>query len=174
MTGNTPLNPPKRPNAPNNVSTQQTKTPVPEPLEIGFHAYSLDRHAYNLVLRYCQDSQIINESHKMRINVAYGLERFWGEHLRDDSNNPTDRGKRNYWRDVWKELANIMLEAGIELPDQDCKVSGNNVAGITKVTTKLCQMSLADTRTTLAVLSQLCDSLVWWTQRLKQRDHSKN
>ena len=74
----------------------------------------------------------------------------------------------------WKELANIMLEAGIELPDQDCKVSGNNVAGITKVTTKLCQMSLADTRTTLAVLSQLCDSLVWGTQRLKQRDHSKN
>ncbi|MGH7998664.1 MAG: hypothetical protein ACREPR_04335, partial [Brasilonema sp.] len=72
MTGNTPLNPPRRPNAPSNVSTQQTETPSPEPLGVGFHAYSLDRHAYDLVLRYCQDSQVINESHKMRIAVAYG------------------------------------------------------------------------------------------------------
>lgn len=170
MTGNTP----KRPNAPSNVPTPQTETSAPEPLGIGFHAYSLDRHAYDLVLRYCQDSQVINESHKMRVAVAYGLERFWGEHLREDSNSTTDRSKRIYWRDVWKELAKIMLDAGIELPDRDCNVSGNNVAGIREVTTKLCQMSLADTRATLAVLTQLCDSLVWWTQRLKQRERSKN
>ncbi|MEH2351103.1 MAG: hypothetical protein V7K55_24465 [Nostoc sp.] len=170
MTENTP----KRPNVPSNVPTQQTEIFAPEPLGIGFHAYSLDRHAYDLVLRYCQDSQVINESHKMRIAVAYGLERFWGEHLRDDRNSAIDRNKRIYWCDVWKELAKIMLNAGIELPDRDCTISGNNVAGVREVTTKLCQMSLADTRATLAVLTQLCDSLVWWTQRLKQRDRSRN
>lgn len=174
MTENPSLNPPRRPNASSNLTTQQTEVPSTEPLGIGFHAYSLDRHAYNLVLGYCQDSQVINESHKMRIAVAYGLERFWGEHLRDDSNNHTDRNKRNYWRDVWKELAKIMLEAGIELPDRDCTITGGNVAGIREVTTNLCQMSLSDTRATLAVLTQLCDSLVWWTQRLKRRDRPRN
>jgi hypothetical protein len=166
MTGNTPLNPPVR----RNIPTPQREVIPPEPLAVGFHPYSLDRYAHDLVLRYCHDSQVINESHKMRIAVAYGLERFWGEHLRDDRNGQTDREKRTYWKDVWKELAKIMLDAGIELPDRDCLVSSTDVNGIRETTNNLCRLSLDDTRATLAVLIQLCDALVWWTQRLKKRN----
>jgi hypothetical protein len=169
-------NQPNRPNAPikntaspevaqeQNQPTTKLKNLVP-----GYYAYSLDRHAYNLVLKYCSESQVINESHKMRVAVAYGLERFWGEHLREDRTQQIDQRKREYWKDTWKEITLIMFEAGIILPDGQCTITRNDAQGIRTVTTALCSMSLADTRSTLAVLTQLCDSLVWWTQRLKKR-----
>lgn len=44
---------------------------------MSWQAYSLDRIAQELVIRY-RHQDVLNESHKMRMTVAYGLERFWG------------------------------------------------------------------------------------------------
>jgi len=43
----------------------------------------------------------------------------------------------------------------------------DNTAGIKTMAKKLWDLSLEDQRITLAVLTQLCDCLVWWTQRYK-------
>lgn len=44
--------------------------------------YNLDHYAQKLVSDFRDKKNVLNESHKMRMAVAYGLERFWGEHLR--------------------------------------------------------------------------------------------
>ncbi|AKV67197.1 hypothetical protein VL20_2080 [Microcystis panniformis FACHB-1757] len=45
--------------------------------------YNLDRIAQKLVLAAkLRDRDSLNQSFKMRESVSYGLERFWGEHLR--------------------------------------------------------------------------------------------
>lgn len=61
-------------------------------------SYELDRVAQKLVLSARErDPDSMNQSHKMRMSVAYGLERFWGEHLRLASGN-----KKRIWR--WQNL----------------------------------------------------------------------
>ncbi len=127
--------------------------------------YGLDQYAQKLVLdAKKQDPDSLNQSHKMRLAVAYGLERFWGESLRLQ-NREADRAKSQYWKKTWDTLVEIMKKAGVNLPND--RVNANNTNQIEAMSEKLWSIPLEDQRVALAILAQLCDSLVWWTQRYK-------
>ncbi|ULP73842.1 hypothetical protein BDGGKGIB_03502 [Nodularia sphaerocarpa UHCC 0038] len=126
-------------------------------------SYDLDQKAQSLVLKHRDKKGVIGQSHKMRITVAYGLERFWGEQLRLLEKEQT---KGEYWRDTWKEFAKIMGFAGIKLPQDD--VNNGDTEKIEQIATQLWSLPIEDQRICLAVLTQFCDSLVWWTQRYKK------
>jgi hypothetical protein len=134
-------------------------------------SYNLDQKAQKLVLIYRDKKGVIGQSHKMRSTVAYGLERFWGEHLRLlGKNNDEEREKGKYWRETWTTFVKIMKEAGIKLPDDE--VDGNNTRQLQDYAARLWALDIEDQRICLAVLTQFCDSLVWWTQRYKKSGDS--
>ncbi|MBA3923979.1 MAG: hypothetical protein H0X31_20700 [Nostocaceae cyanobacterium] len=58
-----------------------------------------------------------------------------------------------------------MQQAGVTLPND--KVNADDVKAVQAMSEKLWQMELADQRVALAVLTSLCDCIVWWTQRYK-------
>ena len=125
--------------------------------------YNLDRIAQKLVLAAkLRDRDSLNQSFKMRESVSYGLERFWGEHLRLQSKEPN---KAQYWKETWDKLVETMAEAGIPIPNDTVQV--NDTESVLVMAEKLWELKLEDQRITLAVLTQLCDCLVWWTQRYK-------
>ncbi|NCR21391.1 MAG: hypothetical protein GPJ27_05430 [Microcystis aeruginosa L111-01] len=125
--------------------------------------YNLDRIAQKLVLAAkLRDRDSLNQSFKMRESVSYGLERFWGEHLRLQSKEPN---KAQYWKETWEKLVETMAEAGIPIPNDTVEV--NDTKSVQAMAEKLWELKLEDQRITLAVLTQLCDCLVWWTQRYK-------
>jgi hypothetical protein len=126
----------------NQTTTKSEKTMTP-----GFQAYSLDKHAHDLVFaRKGQDNEVLNQAHKMRSMVAFGLERFWGEQQR------LDGVKASYWRDTWSKLTTILKSAGITLPN---------------TVDQLWTFDQEDRKIAIAVLSELCDCMIWWTQRYK-------
>lgn len=145
---------------------------------MAWHSYELDREAQKLVMKY-KDKDVLNESHKMRVTVAYGLERFWGEHLRLISK-PKEKEKGEYWKATWSTLVRVMKNAGIEVPNENIGRDRNNnfiTEDIESMTKKLWDeetFPIEHQRITLAVLTQLCDSLVWWTQRYKNQPSDKN
>ena len=59
----------------------------------------------------------------MRMAVAYGLERFWGEHLRFERESKQEsKEKGKYWKKVWDTLAkDILKPTGIDLPNETVK-----------------------------------------------------
>jgi hypothetical protein len=156
--------------------------------------YGLDRIAQELVLvnRSLQAGEVapkfrsqdaFREAYKMRTTVAYGLERFWGEHLRLGAT--TEAGR--YWKDVWDAFAtDILSPANIHLPndpviitpppnheskEQKNQREAENSNRIHAMADKLWTFAKdhpTDQRIALSVLTQLCDCLVWWTQRYKQ------
>jgi hypothetical protein len=130
-----------------------------------WHSYKLDQKAQELVLNAkIRDQDSLNQSHKMRSAVAYGLERFWGEHLRFQ-NSDRDQSKSEYWKAVWDALVETMAETGVTIPNDSVHVDHpNDVLGMSE---QLWKVELEDQRVALAVLTQLCDCLVWWTQRYK-------
>jgi hypothetical protein len=130
---------------------------------MSWKSYNLDQKAQKLVLTYRDKKGVIGQSHKMRSTVAYGLERFWGEHLRLLPKEP-EKGK--YWRDTWTTFVVIMKQAGIKLPED--QVDGNNTKQVQDYAARLWELDIEDQRICLAVLTQFCDSLVWWTQRYKK------
>jgi len=139
----------------------------------GWKPYDLDYYAQQLVLRFRDTKDVLNESHKMRMTVAYGLERFWGEHLRLERDKPD---KAKYWRAVWQKLAEILIDAGMQnFPNDEVKSNSSDkekgkqeeTEKIRNMSQKIWSMSLEDQRVALMVLTQFCDSLVWWTQRYK-------
>lgn len=124
---------------------------------------NLDQMAQKLVLEAKKrDRDSLNQAFKMRETVAYGLERFWGEHLRLQSKEPN---KARYWKETWDALVEIMKNAGITVPNEVVNV--NNTSSVESMAQKLWKISREDQRIISAVLSQLCDALVWWTQRYK-------
>jgi hypothetical protein len=128
-----------------------------------WQSYELDRIAQKLVLdAKDRDPQSLNQSYKMRVAVSYGLERFWGEHLRLSGREPQ---KSDYWRATWNELVNVMHKAGVTIPNDSVDI--NNVKQIQAMSAKLWRLSLEEQRIAIAVLTQLCDCIVWWTQRYK-------
>lgn len=130
---------------------------------MGWKSYELDRIAQKLVLDARErDPKSLNQSYKMRMAVAYGLERFWGEHLRLKGKEET---KSKYWKETWDALQNVMDKAGVKIPND--AVNPNKVQDIQAMSAKLWQLSLEDQRVAIAVLTQLCDCIVWWTQRYK-------
>lgn len=141
---------------------------------MAWNSYGLDQAAQQLVLAAKKrDRDSLNQAHKMRMSVAYGLERFWGEALRLEEKEPA---KAQYWRDTWTALVAIMVQAGVTIPNDAIPAISDrrNQTQVTRqaeaveaMAQKLWQLELDDQRVTLAVLTQLCDCLVWWTQRHK-------
>ena len=130
---------------------------------MAWQSYGLDRKAQELVLNARQrDPQSLNQSYKMRMATPYGLERFWGEHLRLQGK---EQDKADYWKETWDALVEVMGQAGVTIPND--KVRSENTDQIQSMSEKLWKISVADQRVALAVLTQLCDCIVWWTQRYK-------
>jgi hypothetical protein len=135
--------------------------------------YSLDRYAQTLVLAQRDKKDVLNESHKMRMSVGYGLERFWGEHLRLEREN---RQKAAYWKAVWDRLWDTLAETSLTiapttLQTLKCRIdpNANNASQqIEEVAQVIWNLPIAQQRIALMVLTQLCDALVWWTQRYKK------
>jgi hypothetical protein len=178
--------------------------PSTDNIDFGFKPYNIDHEAQALVLKHRGKKDVLIESHKMRMSVAYGLERFWGEHLRL-RNNKDSIDKSVYWKEVWDAVADILLPTGIELPKQKIPQGSNenspnktNVATpkpiksaekkakadnmtsnntpnegeeistkIKEVIDQIWKLPLSEQRVAIMVLTQFCDSLVWWTQRYK-------
>ncbi|NJK68883.1 MAG: hypothetical protein HC849_05715 [Oscillatoriales cyanobacterium RU_3_3] len=155
----------------------------------GWQPYDLDRYAQELVLKYRLEKNVLNESHKMRMAVAYGLERFWGEHLRLKQDKKAENQlKSQYWKDVWDKLAIILKRADIDLPNDDVNSNLRNTTPEEKrrkekeETEKITAMAkriwgeitLPEQRISLMVLAQFCEALVWWTQRYKKKENDNN
>jgi hypothetical protein len=133
-----------------NSTTSTTKTAMSttnHSPEFGWQGYSLDRYAHDLVFqRKDLENEVLNQVHKMRSTVAFGLERFWGEQHRLDGE------KAAYWRAMWHTLATILQDAGIALPND---------------ATNLWEFNQDHRKIAIAILTQLCDCAIWWTQRYK-------
>jgi len=130
---------------------------------MAWNSYGLDREAQKLVLlARTLDESTLNQTYKMRTTISYGLERFWGEHLRLQKREPA---KSRYWKATWDTFVRIMALSGINLPNDPVRVE--DVQSIQLMSEKLWQISLVDQQVALSVLTQLCDCLVWWTQRYK-------
>ena len=144
--------------------------------------YKLDKYAHDLVLKY-RDKDVLNETHKMRMTVAYGLERFWAEQFRLEKDKNQD--KAEYWRETWKTLANIMKQAKVIVPNDN--VDSKNTEQIQEMAKKLWvtsdqnldsqekqksdkkpKFNEEQRKVTLAVLTQLCDYMMWSAQRYKK------
>jgi hypothetical protein len=124
--------------------------------------YEIDRCAHDLILQF-RDQDVLGESHKMRITTAYGLERFWGEHLRLQRES---QDKADFWKATWDALCKIMKEAGITIPNDRIKASDTNA--VKAMADRLWAFDIEQRKVALAILTELCDSLVWWTQRYKK------
>jgi hypothetical protein len=123
--------------------------------------YEIDRVAQELVLKF-RDKDVLGESHKMRATTAYGLERFWGEHLRLSQK---EQDKADFWKATWDALCKIMKQAGVAVPND--KVSAQTES-IQTMSAKLWAFDIEQRKIALAILTELCNSLVWWTQRYKK------
>jgi hypothetical protein len=126
--------------------------------------YEIDKTAHDLILKF-RDQDVLGESHKMRATTAYGLERFWGEHLRLLQRDQ-DREKADFWKSTWDALCQIMKQAGIQIPNE--KISNKDTQSIKAMSEKLWAFDVEQRKVALAILIELCDSLVWWTQRYKK------
>ena len=151
------------------MTQEQEQTQVEEPKEkekSNWQPYSLDRKAQNLVLDRRDLRDVLNESHKMRMSVSYGLERFWGEHIRLQRES---QAKATYWKAVWDDLADILAEVDSEFQLPKDTVGADDTAKIKAISETLWKLDISQQRIALTVLTQFCDALVWWTQRYKKR-----
>jgi hypothetical protein len=141
---------------------------------MAWQSYELDRIAQKLVLAARErDPKSLNQSHDMRMAVAYGLERFWGEHLRLKGKKIEDENKSKFWKATWDELAIVMEKTGVTIPNDPVELDLKGkllTKDIQSMSEKLWALSVDDQRVSMAVLTQLCDCLVWWTQRYKSRE----
>ena len=81
---------------------------------MAWHPYDLDHLAQEIVLKARHaDPDSLNQAYKMRASCAYGLERFWGEHLRLADKEPS---KAQFVADVWTAFVGIMAKAKVRLP----------------------------------------------------------
>ncbi|NJK66939.1 MAG: hypothetical protein HC941_10640 [Microcoleus sp. SU_5_3] len=135
---------------------------------MAWESYNLDQEAHDLVIKYRDKKDALNQAYKMRVAVAYGLERFWGEQFRLVK----ETDKADYWRDTWKALVKIMANAGVKIPDDN--VGSGDTAAIKSMANKLWDFPVEQRKVAIAVLTQLCDSMVWWTQRYKPANSNGN
>jgi hypothetical protein len=128
---------------------------------MGWEPYKLDQAAHDLVfarkdMRSNGEKNVLGQAHKMRTAVAYGLERFWGEQLRLEGEEAA------YWKATWDKLVDIMRLADITIP---------NTHDRTQQIHDLWNFPMQDRKVAIAVLTQLCDCMVWWTQRYKKPEN---
>lgn len=158
-----PANTANRPSSLESPTSSAKKSKAPT----HWQSYGLDQIAQRLVLNAIDaDPDSLNQSYKMRMATSYGLERFWGEHLRlRNSKKETDKKKADYWKATWDELVKTMDKAGVSIPNH--AVSSKDTAGVRLMSEALWQLDVEVQRVSLAVLTQMCDCIVWWTQRYK-------
>jgi len=132
---------------------------------MGWNPYHLDKRAQKIVLvARDRDNDSLTQAYKMRATCAYGLERFWGEYLRLAE---SDAHKADFLKDVWCAFVEIMEPSGITIPKQ--MASRNEAeAAIQEVADALWNLPREHQQAALAVLTNFCDAVVWWTQRLKK------
>ncbi|MFM7447839.1 MAG: hypothetical protein ACKO24_04485 [Leptolyngbyaceae cyanobacterium] len=142
---------------------------------MAWNPYGLDQIAHRLVQRALEidaDSTIsgdscLREVYEMRESVAYGLERFWGEQLRHQ--NKEQHKNATYWQETWEKLVATLGEAGVLLPnDADVGTMAQKLWGDIPLNDTGVKLTHENRQLALAVLAQLCDCMVWWTQRYKQ------
>jgi hypothetical protein len=142
---------------------------------MAWNPYGLDQIAHQLVKAALESDEkgspsqddCLREAYKMQESVAYGLERFWGESLRDE---PKLARKATYWRNTWGKLVEILREAGVTLPNHpDPMMMAKMLWGAVGLdgTEGGVKLTHQDRQLALAVLTQLCTCMVWWTQRYK-------
>ncbi|ACK73725.1 hypothetical protein PCC7424_5653 (plasmid) [Gloeothece citriformis PCC 7424] len=119
---------------------------------MAWEPYNLDQKAHDLVLSFRDKGNVIKESHKMRVTVAYGLERFWGEQFRLRK---LDENKAAYWQATWQTLVDILQKAGINLPNDS--ISPDNTESIKTMTENLWNFDPKQRKVALAILTNLCD-----------------
>ena len=129
-----------------------------------WQSYNLDQAAHDLVLQYRDKKEALNQAYKMRMTVPYGLERFWGEQIRLQGYSG-DQDKANYWRDTWQALVKIMQTAGVKLPND--QVNANDTKQVKAMADKLWSFDQQQRKVAISILTQLTESMVWWTQRYK-------
>jgi hypothetical protein len=153
----------------------QAQAPQTNPSDLAeWKPYEIDHLAQELVVGNRNKKDVLNESHKMRMAVAYGLERFWGERFRLEKDDPE---KAEYWKAVWQNLVNILNPVGIDLPNEEInsdrtdakEKEAEETANIKDMAARIWGMPQDDREIALTVLAQFCDSLVWWTQRYKKK-----
>jgi hypothetical protein len=152
-----------------------------------WNPYGLDHLAHEIVLKARErDSDSLNQAYKMRAACAYGLERFWGEHLRlagkkiekdkaeavDDAGKlkeiEKDNAKAQFVADTWKAFVGILHRARPDLKLPGTMLSNRqSEAEIQAAAHQIWLLNPQEHQISLAVLTALCDSIVWWTQRLK-------
>ena len=133
---------------------------------MAWHPFNVDHEAHMLVLEARErDRDSLNQAYKMRASCAYGLERFWGEHLRLRGKEPT---KADFVKETWKAFCKIMKESRPDLIiPQEVLSNREKEVDIRAEAEKFLRLSTADQQECLTVLVALCDAIVWWTQRLK-------
>lgn len=125
--------------------------------------YALDQKARVLVKNALEgdkgikeaSKQAFKESYKMRETVVYGLERFWGEAKRHEKDSSK---KAIYWKATWDVLVETLEKTEVKLPKHN---------KVDLMADKLWNLPREEQQIALAVLTQLCDCMVWWTQRYK-------
>lgn len=123
---------------------------------MGWEPYKLDKKAHDLVFARKDQRDTLPQVYKMRTTVPYGLERFWGEQLRLEGDEAA------YWEATWQKFVEIMEGADVKIPNKD-----NPSEQITELW-EFSEKHRDDCKVALAVLTQLCDCMVWWTQRYKK------
>jgi hypothetical protein len=79
--------------------------------------------------------------------------------------NQRERAKADFWKATWDALCKIMAEAGVQIPNDPVN---NDTNSIRRMSEKLWAFDIQQRKVALAILIELCDSLVWWTQRYKK------
>lgn len=129
-----------------------------------FESFRLDQIAHDLVRDYYQDRGARQQVYKMRTATAYGLERFWGEQLRLQGR------EAEYWSATWNKFVEIIsTQAGMSIPNEN--INNNDPQAIRRFAEHLWdgeRFPLEQRKVALAILIQLCDCMVWWTQRYKK------
>jgi hypothetical protein len=142
---------------------------------MAWNPYGLDQIAHRLVKDAlaldengpANQDKCLREAYDMREAVAYGLERFWGESLRDEGKLVR---KATYWRATWAKLVEILAIADVTLPNHsDPTTMAQMLWGDVGLdgTEGGARLTHKDRQLALAVLAQLCNCMVWWTQRYK-------
>jgi hypothetical protein len=139
---------------------------------MGWQPFDLDHRALQLVLDARErDRDSLNQAYKMRTACAYGMERFWGEHLRLSRNN-NELKKADFVKDTWQEFIKIMKKSRPDLSIPAVVLTASLpeeeiIRTVKAEADKFWLISTSDQQECLTVLVALCDAIVWWTQRLK-------
>lgn len=139
---------------------------------MAWHPFDLDHRAHKIVLNARQrDNDSLNQAYKMRATCAYGLERFWGEHLRLREN---ESAKADFVKDTWKAFREIMRDCRPDLVIPEEVLSKQCTENYIRTeANKFWLISTNDQQECLTLLVALCDSIVWWTQRLKLKSKTR-